>query len=110
MQRAGSGGANAKLARLMELIGTRIDQSANDPGRWGHSFVNLAELLIPCLDTVGAQSVVEIGAYAGDLTGYLIEWASTAGARVVAVDPAPQPGLVAMAEQHRELELVRETS
>ena len=83
---------------------------ADDPDRWGHSFANLAELCIPCLDAVGARSVVEVGAYSGALTALLLEWAESSGARVVAVDPLPQPELVELAERSRGLELMRETS
>jgi Methyltransferase domain len=94
----------------MERLSLKIDPGTSDPGNWGHSFVNLAELLIPCLDAVEARSVVEVGAYAGDLTRLLLEWAAGAGARVVAVDPLPQDELVELAEQRGDLELVRETS
>ena len=66
--------------------------------------------MLPVLDAAGARSVVEVGAFAGDLTGLLLEWARASGARVVAVDPAPQSALVEMAERSPELELVRETS
>jgi hypothetical protein len=54
----------------------RIDDDPfeNDPARWGHSLANLAEILIGCLDARGAKSVVEIGAYAGDLTRVLLDW------------------------------------
>ena len=86
------------------------DPHAADPGRWGHSLQNLAELLLPCLDTAGVRSVVEVGAYAGDLTSVLVEWAAGAGARVIAIDPSPQERLVRLAEERTELELVRETS
>jgi hypothetical protein len=88
----------------------QIDPHASDPGRWGHSLQNLAEILLPCLDAAGARSVVEVGAYAGDLTGVLVEWAAGAGARVVAIDPAPQDRLVRLADERPELELVRATS
>jgi hypothetical protein len=54
--------------------------------------------------------VVEIGAYAGDLTQELLGWAAGTGARVAAVEPAPPPELLEFAEQHPELELIRETS
>jgi Methyltransferase domain len=83
---------------------------ATDPGRWGHSLVNLAEILIPCLDAAGARSVVEVGAYAGDLTSVLTDWAAGAGARVWAIDPSPQHQLAALAARRQELELIRETS
>ena len=88
----------------------QIDPYANDPGRWAHSLQNLAEILLPCLDAAGARSVVEVGAYAGDLTEVLVEWARAAGAGVVAIDPSPQDQLVRLAGDSPELELVRETS
>jgi hypothetical protein len=87
-----------------------IDPYANDPGRWAHSLVHLAEILVPCLDAAGARSVVEVGAYAGDLTRALVDWAAGAGARVVAIDPTPQEGLVALDRERDELELIRDTS
>jgi hypothetical protein len=80
-----------------------------DPGRWGHSLANLGELLLPILDRVGARSVAEVGAYAGDLTGMLLEWAERSGAKVVAIDPKPQPELVALGE-HPQLTLIEQTS
>jgi hypothetical protein len=86
------------------------DPYENDPGRWGASLVNVAELLFPCLDASGARSVAEIGAYAGDLTGMLLQWAEGAGARVVAIDPTPEPELVELSERSSNLELIRETS
>ena len=88
----------------------RIAPDTHDPGRWGHSFVNLAELVVPCLDACAARSVAEVGAYAGDLTELLLEWAGRRDARVVAIDPAPQSALEALAEQRPDLALVRETS
>jgi hypothetical protein len=88
----------------------QIDPHANDPGRWGHSLQNLAEVLLPVLDAAGARSVVEVGAYAGDLTGVLADWAAGSGARVVAIDPSPQERLVRLAGERAELELVRDTS
>jgi hypothetical protein len=94
----------------VERLQPQLDPHANDPGRWGHSLQNLAEVLLPCLDAAGARSLMEIGAYAGDLTGVLVDWAAGAGARVVAIDPAPQERLVRLARERAELELVRETS
>jgi hypothetical protein len=94
----------------VERARPQIDPYASDPGRWAHSMQNLAELLLPCLDVAGARSVVEVGAYAGDLTELLVEWAEGAGARVTAVDPSPQDRLVELAERHERLDLVRETS
>ena len=71
-----------------------------------------AELMLPRLDAAGVRSIVEVGAFAGDLTEVLVEWAQDDGARarVVAIDPSPQPGLVTLAEERSGLELIRETS
>ena len=88
----------------------QTDPFANDPGRWAHSLVHHSELLLPILDTAGARSVVEVGAYAGDLTAVLVDWAAKSGARVAAVDPSPQDSLVELAAANEALELVRETS
>ena len=94
----------------MERLPSDFDPYANEPGHWGASLLNDAELLIACLDAVEAKSVVEVGAYAGDLTALLLHWASRAGARVWAVDPSPQKELVALDEARDDLELIRETS
>jgi hypothetical protein len=87
-----------------------VDPYRNDPERWGTSMAQSAEILLPCLDAAGARSVVEVGAFAGDLTRVLVDWAAAAGARVSAIDPAPRDGLVALAGERPELELIRETS
>jgi hypothetical protein len=91
---------------------TRIDFDPylHDPLHWGASMVHHSEALLSCLNAVGAKSVAEVGAYAGDLTRVLVDWAARSGASVLAIDPAPQPQLVAMADGHAGLELVRETS
>jgi hypothetical protein len=83
---------------------------ATDPGRWGHSLGNLAELVIPCLATAAPQTVVEIGAYAGDVTRILAEWAQDSRTRIWSIDPEPQDALVQLAEGNAQLELVRDTS
>ena len=75
-----------------------------------YSLANLAGILFPCLEAVGASSVLEIGAYRGELTSELLEWAGGGGARVTAVDPQPQAELLELADQHPELELVLEMS
>jgi Methyltransferase domain len=87
-----------------------LDPYEHDPGRWGASLINQAELILALLDAVRPKSVVEVGAYAGDLTRMLLLWAQRAGATVLAIDPSPQPGLEALADEHAELQLVRETS
>ena len=83
---------------------------ASDPGQWGASLINNAEVMIACLDAARASSVVEVGAYAGDLTRFLLGWAESSGARVSAVDPAPQEELRALSETRPELELIEATS
>jgi SAM-dependent methyltransferase len=87
-----------------------IDPYLNDPDRWGTSMAQMAELMLPCLDAVGARSVVEVGAFAGDLTRVLVDWAARTGARVAAIDPEPQDGLVQLERERTELDLIRETS
>jgi hypothetical protein len=82
------------------------DHYSHDPARWGASLAHSAELLLACLDAAGARSVIEIGAFAGDLTRVLVTWAAASGARVTAIDPAPQPDLEALAG----VELIRATS
>ena len=66
--------------------------------------------MLPCLDAAGVRSIVEVGAFAGDLTRVLVEWARRPARASPPSTPSPQPGLVALAEEHPELELIRETS
>lgn len=87
-----------------------IDPYANDPTHWATSMAHHADLMIPCLDAVGAKSILEVGAFAGDLTRLLVEWAAQAGARVSAIDPSPQEGLERLDRERPELELIRQTS
>lgn len=94
----------------MERLRFDIDPFANDPGAWSASLVNLAEIMLPCLEAAEARSVLEVGAYAGDLTELLLRWAAESGARIWAVDPSPQKELVQLDEARAELELVRATS
>jgi hypothetical protein len=87
-----------------------FDPMATDPGRWGHSLGNVAEILFACLDAARPRSVVEVGAYAGDLTRMLVEWSAGSGAAVRAIDPLPQPALEQLAAASPQLELVRRLS
>ncbi len=87
-----------------------FDPYLHDPLHWGASMVHHSEALLGCLNAVGAKSVAEVGAYAGDLTRVLVDWAGRADASILAIDPAPQPALVTIAEAHAGLELVRATS
>jgi Methyltransferase domain len=86
------------------------DPYENDPARWGHSLSNLAEILLGCLDARSAKSLVEVGAYAGDLTRVLLDWAARPGANVVAIDPTPHERLIELSKAHPELELIQEPS
>jgi hypothetical protein len=87
-----------------------MDPQQSDPNQLGYSLANVAEILLGCLDAAGAQSVLEIGAYRGELTGELLDWAGSAGARITAVEPEPRPELLELDESRPELELLRETS
>jgi hypothetical protein len=100
------------LGRVEGTEGTRTEFDAylHDPLHWGASMVHHSEALLGVLDAVKARSVVEVGAYAGDLTRVLIDWASRTGATVKAVDPSPQDALVKLAQENEGLELIRETS
>jgi Methyltransferase domain len=82
----------------------------NDPGRWGASLLNVREPILGSLDAAGAGSVVEVGAFAGDLTRTLLDWAGSSAARVIAVDPSPAEDLETLASERPELELLRATS
>jgi hypothetical protein len=94
----------------MDLLRPDIDPYANDPGSWGASLLTLAEIILPCLDAAGVRSVVEVGAYAVDLTGLLVDWAASTDGRVWAIDPAPRGPLIELDARRPELELVRATS
>jgi hypothetical protein len=83
---------------------------ASDPPQWGHSLSNNAELLIALLQAAEPSSVVEIGAYAGDMTRFLLDWARPRGAHVWAVDPLPQEELVRLSEENAELTLMKARS
>ena len=67
--------------------------------------------MLPCLDAAGARSVVEVGAFAGDLTRLLVDWADARrrardGRRPLAAGPA----CLALDRERPELELIRATS
>lgn len=86
------------------------DQYAHDPGRWGASLKHAKELLFPVLDAAEPKSILEIGAYAGDLTRVLLEWADPHGAEVVAVDPTPPEELQELVSERPDLEVIGKTS
>lgn len=82
----------------------------HDPGGWGASLLNSAEILLALLAAAEPRSVVEVGAYAGDFTRLLLLWAERSGARVAAIDPSPQPELEQLARENDNLSLIREPS
>jgi hypothetical protein len=94
----------------VQRLDLKLDPYVNDIGHLGVALTNLAEILVPCLDAVRARSVAELGAYAGDLTRLLLDWAEPSGAKVVAIDPMPQRELEGLHGQRPELELIREPS
>lgn len=81
-----------------------------DPLQWGYSLSNVRELLLACLDARSARTVLEIGAYEGDLTTDLLDWAAGNGAHVAGMDPLPPPKLRELAAARPELELIEKTS
>jgi Methyltransferase domain len=81
-----------------------------NPPAWGYSLANVRELVLACLDAVGARSILEIGSYEGDLTVELLGWANENGAEVATVDPAPPPKLLERSGDHPELVLHQATS
>jgi hypothetical protein len=88
----------------------QFDPYRSDPARWGFSLAQMGELILPCLDAVGARSVAEVGAFAGDLTRVLVDWGASSGARVLAIDPEPQEELTRLERASPGLELIRQTS
>lgn len=88
----------------------QFDPYLSDPAHWGFSLAQMSELVLPCLDAVGAKSVAEVGAFAGDLTRVLVDWAAGSGARVMAIDPEPQAELTQLEHDSAALELIRQTS
>ncbi|HEY8000459.1 MAG TPA: class I SAM-dependent methyltransferase [Solirubrobacterales bacterium] len=81
-----------------------------DPDENAASLSNVAEILFGCLDAIEATTVVEIGAFHGKSTNEMLEWAARRGAKLIAIDPEPQPDLRQIAAGHPELELVEATS
>ena len=71
-----------------------------------HSLSEFRELILSCLDLIGARSVVEVGSEDGAFTRDLVAWAEGCGGTVYAVDPAPAPALTDLAASSPRLELV----
>ncbi len=54
-----------------------------------HSLTEHQDLILDCLDVVGARQVVEVGSEFGGFTSALAAWAERTGGRSVAVEPFP---------------------
>src|SRR3954449_11533517 len=91
-------------SRLRPLMST-----GSAPKDWDFTLLPFARLILSLLDAVRPQAVIEVGADKGDFTAELLRW-SGGDAQVVAVDPDPAPELLALAEAHPELELLRRAS
>jgi hypothetical protein len=87
-----------------------LDPTERDPGGWATSLLHNAELVLGCLDAVGARSVIEVGAFMGELTRLLLRWSQMAGASVIAIDTAPHADLVSLEPAHDNLRLIPSTS
>lgn len=74
------------------------------------SLANASEIVLALLDAVAPAKLVEVGAFHGKGTRDLLDWAERTGATVTAIDPAPEPELVKLAESSPRLELILETS
>lgn len=80
------------------------------PEQWDFTLLPFEELIVPLLDAVGPEAVLEVGADRGDFTEVLLEWAEGRGAGVTAIDPDPPAELVELARRRPELSLVRRPS
>jgi hypothetical protein len=88
----------------------QIDPYAHDVGRWGNSLATHLELLLALLDATRPSSIVEVGAYAGNVTRLLANWAGDSEVRITSIDPYPQEALVSLAEERPNVHLIREPS
>jgi hypothetical protein len=103
------GNGNLGLVTASRGIDDDAARLVSPPG-WGYSLHNHRELILACLDAADVGSILEIGAFEGDLTEDLLGWAAERGAGVETVDPVPPPKLLERAEAHPELVLHTRTS
>jgi Methyltransferase domain len=75
-----------------------------------YSLANFAEILFPCLDAVKPRTVVEVGAFRGDFTRVLLDWAVEPGVAITAIEPKPPAELLSLRREHPELNLVERDS
>ncbi len=83
-----------------------------DPSKSSYSLASVFELISACLDAVGAKTVLEVGAFEGDLTRGPARLGRGGPAASVARNRprAPRRGCWTCARRRPELELIRETS
>jgi hypothetical protein len=81
-----------------------------DPDENAASLANLREVLFGCLEAIDAKAVVEIGAFHGKSTEEMLDWVGAHEARLIAIDPEPQPDLVEIAQSESELLFIEKTS
>lgn len=93
-----------------EPLSTDNPARVEDPLQWGYSLSNVREILLACLDAASAETVLEIGAFKGELTVDLLDWAASSGASIAGVDPVPPDELLELSRNRPELELLQETS
>jgi hypothetical protein len=72
-----------------------------------HSLSVFAEVILPCLDIVGARTLVEVGSEEGTFTRNLVTWVERAGGTLYCVDPEPSEKLVELCDTSDAVRLVR---
>ena len=88
----------------------RAMEQASDPNKLGYSLANVAEILFGCLDAAGARAVLEIGAYRGELTAELLDWAGRAEPRSRRSSPSRPPSCSSSPRRSPSWSCSRETS
>ena len=106
------GSAFPRELRPASPSGARIDPYLQRPRTAGACrWRSRPSCMLPCLDAAGARSVVEVGAFAGDLTRVLVDWAAERGrARRARSTRRRSTASSRSRAEHPELELIRETS
>jgi hypothetical protein len=94
----------------MSICAVEADSTRNGSAPAESLLDGFREILFACLEAASPRSVVEVGAFRGEFTERLLAWGAQAGASVTAIEPDPPPELLALAERHPELDLVRKPS
>ncbi|MBN8866173.1 MAG: hypothetical protein J0H98_01345 [Solirubrobacterales bacterium] len=85
------------------------ENNGTNPIQWGYSLENHAEIMQPCLEARGTETLLEIGSFAGELTESLLEWGTPKGVRISTVEPLPPEELRGVVSRHPELTLIEDT-